>query len=314
MENANHFKSLQWLITIVLVVALCFSLVACAGDVGNPVAIDTATPKPTATPTPSPTSVPTPGPEEYCFARCMVRMRMVKNDYFNKLYSAMEEDPSFAAGLYWMLDFIYGDDLFDLFAEFGRDDDAFIGALLSAGYSNPVFVDKEDGSRMVAATNGGVSCELVALYDEPTDSGLISVTVGGVVDRYVDWVRIDGGYALQYMRMEYATVDDETTPTGYYGYRIQMYDDGDGQMCYGTYCEGDILPIFADPSKVDDIWYFKVMHTYNMYRVLDGVLSLRINGKPMSRVIGEPLPTEIPQDYDPDCDEPIDEPIDTETP
>lgn len=295
--------SIKCVLCLLTAVLALLAFAACgARDDADAVVVNTPTPVPTftppPTPTPTPTPAPTPGPEEYCFARCLTRMRIVKNGFYNCLDSALAEDSAFSESLFWMLGFVYGDKLFDTFAQAGADAAAFTSALNAAGYINSQ-LEEGEGGVTVTATSDGRPVEIIVSYDAPTDSGLISVTVDGVLRNYADWVRTSDGYGLQYIE----GVDDldgsGNAIVEYRGYRAYMLDNGDGMLSYGTYASGSVTPCYALPDTVSTLWIHMSLYTYNTYKLSDGTITIRIGGKISSRVVGSVSATDEPVDDEP---------------
>lgn len=296
-----------------LILAIFFVIIALSGCKDKPAAKPLITPAPSPAATPAPTQEPTPGPEEYCFSRCLIRLRIAKNDFYNNLDLAFSEDAAISGYAFNLLDFVYADEVLDIFADFGKDDSAFLETL-KAEYSliEPISISEagEDGISLISACDKWNASFVFSVgYNREFDSGLIQLYIDDKVKYIYEWTTGEDCHLMQYLHSQDSGDSDEKQPLA--GYRAVFFSNGEGSLTHGSFEESAPERIYGAAAHNAASFVFRTMQDYDIYKLYKTKLDLRIAGKSYSHLIGDfngngiidaqesPAPTEEPVIDDP---------------
>lgn len=304
-----------------LILMMFFAIAALSGCKDEPAGEFVPTAAPSAA-TPLPTPEPTPGPEEYCFSRCLTRLRIAKNDFYNNIDFAFSEDAAIAGYAFNLLDFVYADEVLDIFADFGRDDTAFLERLKEK-YSlvEPISVSApgEDGvSTITAHDKWNAGFVFSVGYNREFDSGLIQLYIDDKIEYIYEWTTGEDCHLMQYLHSQDSEDSDGAPPLA--GYRAVFFSNGEGSLTHGTFEEGAPESIYGAAAQNTASFVFRTMQEYDIYKFYKTRLDMRVAGESRSHTIGDldgngvadagesPGPTEEPVIDDPALIDRPDEP------
>lgn len=243
-------------------------------------------------PTPAPTEEPTPGPEEFCFSRCLARLRIAKNDFYNNIDSAFAQNAQIAGYVFNILDFVYADKVLDLFQSFGEDDSALLQTLKDEySLNEPINMTEigENGICRISARNKwNKSFVFEVGYDRELDSGIIRLNVDEKLSYSYEWTTQGDCRYMQYINSgmdEHSHEEEQAQPLA--GYRAVFFSNGEGSLVYGTFDEQSIEQIYGAAVNNPASFVFRTMAEYDIYKFYENRLDIRVDNASYSHLLGD---------------------------
>lgn len=277
-EKGSYKGGFFRLCSALMLLGMLASACSCVPAVEDPVTDAPLTIVATKQPLPSPAPVKTP-------AECINELRLIKNDFFNRLDSAFTENANISGYLYYFTDFVYGDRLLMPLVELGGDpselgESAELAGLLNEylDMNEPQFDARSEEELIIdGVLSDGQSARLTVRRDIACHAFSIMLFIGGDFDSMLEFIVTEAGAFIQYKELYGETV---------LGYRSYIRQDLDGTIAAGEF-SGQSSIFDTEFAEGEENLTEGLNEGYRLITLDSGLLTIHADGGDITHLIGD---------------------------